>query len=85
MPLGTWAGPLVSPFGRHLVWVHDKYPEQMPPLDAIWSQVAAEVMHERAAAQLDSGLQRLRRVYDIRIEWPDSGMAQDASAQRRPS
>jgi PPIC-type PPIASE domain len=85
LPLGTWAGPLVSPFGRHLIWVHDKHPEQMPPLDAVWSQVAAEVVHDRAAAQLASGLQRLRSLYDIRIEWRDSDMAQDASTQRRQS
>ena len=85
LPLGTWAGPLVSPFGRHLVWVHDKYPAQMPPLDAVWSQVAAEVVHDRAAVQLASGLQRLRGLYDIRIEGRDTDLAQDASAQRRPS
>ena len=85
LPLGTWAGPLASPFGLHLIWVHAKQPARMPPLDAVWSQVASEVAHERAVAQLTSGLQRLRSVYDVRIEWHDPDVAQATSAQRRSS
>ena len=42
LPLGTWAGPLASPFGLHLIWVHAKQPARMPPLDAVWSQVASD-------------------------------------------
>jgi hypothetical protein len=42
-------------------------------------------VHDRAAAQLASGLQRLRNLYDIRIEWRHTDLAQDTSAQRRQS
>ena len=67
----SWSGPIASPFGRHLVWVHEQVPEHMPAARPVRQQVAYAVMEERAAARLASGLQRLRRLYDIRIEIPD--------------
>lgn len=79
----TWAGPVASPFGLHLVWVHEKVPEHMPPLDPVWQQVAREILQERAAARLASGLRRLRHLYDIRIERGDAAVAQDASKGKR--
>jgi hypothetical protein len=43
----TWSGPIASPFGRHLVWVREQVPERMPPLTAVWQQVAYAVLEER--------------------------------------
>ena len=80
----TWSGPIASPFGRHLVWVHERAPERMPALDAVRQQVAYAVMEERAAARLASGLQRLRRLYDIRVEIPDDSARPGASLTRAP-
>ena len=79
---GTWAGPIASPFGLHLVWVHEKVPEQMPSLDMVWQQVAEEIQQERAAERFANGLQRLRRLYDIRVERSGSDVAQDASEKK---
>ncbi len=79
---GTWAGPIVSPFGLHLVWVHEKVPEQMPSLDMVWQQIAGEIEQERAAERFANGLQRLRRLYDIRVERRGSDVAQDASEKK---
>jgi PPIC-type PPIASE domain len=73
----TWTGPIASPFGRHLVWVHERVPERLPSLDAVWQQVAYAVLEERAAARLASGLQQLRRLYSIRVEIPDDISAVD--------
>src|SRR5712692_2896383 len=56
---GTWAGPIASPFGLHLVWVHEKVPEQMSSLDMVWQQVADEIQQERAAERFANGLQRV--------------------------
>ena len=81
---GTWAGPVTSPFGLHLVWVHEKTPERMPPLDTVWQQVAREILQERAEERFSSGLRRLRTLYDIRIERGDSDVAQDAEKEGRP-
>ena len=82
LPPETWAGPVTSPFGLHLVWVHEKFPEHMPPLDTVWQQVAREILQERAEARLASGLRRLRNLYDIRIERGDTDVAQEASEEK---
>jgi len=83
LPAGTWAGPVTSPFGLHLVWVREKTPEQMPPLDAVWQQVAREILQERAEERFTSGLRRLRRLYEVRVEGGDSEVAQDAIREGR--
>lgn len=75
----TWAGPVASPFGLHLVWVHEKVPEQMPPLDTVWQQVASEILQDRSAERLASGIRRLRSLYDIRIERGNSDVVQHVS------
>jgi hypothetical protein len=79
-----WSGPIASPFGRHLVWVHEQVPEHMPALDAVRQPVVYAVMAERAAMRLASGLQRLRRLYDIRVEIPDDLTSPGASMTRAP-
>ena len=79
----TWDGPVASPFGLHLVWVQEKVPEQMPPLDTVWQQVASEILQERAEERFTSGLRRLRSLYDIRIERGDSDVAQEAPKGKR--
>jgi hypothetical protein len=83
LPAGTWAGPVASPFGLHLVWVHEKTPEQMPPLDTVWQPVAREILQERAEERFTSGLRRLRTLYDVRIESGDPDVAQGASEEGR--
>jgi hypothetical protein len=77
LPLATWAGPLASPFGLHLVWVHARHPAQMARLDTVRWQVAADLAQAQSLARLASGMQQLRRLYDIRIEWQDAGIAQE--------
>ena len=66
----TWSVPLASPFGLHLVWVHEQTPERLPPPEVVWSQVGSAVLEARAAARLAHGLQRLRQRYEVRVESP---------------
>jgi parvulin-like peptidyl-prolyl isomerase len=80
---GVWAGPIASPFGLHLVWVQEKVPERMPPLNAVWRQIAGEIEQERETERFVKGLRRLRSLYDIRIEGSDSDIAQDAREKKR--
>jgi hypothetical protein len=79
----VWAGPIASPFGLHLVWVQEKVPEQLPPLDAVWRQIAGEIEQERETERFVKGLRRLRSLYDIRIEGNDADIAQDAREKKR--
>jgi len=59
---GSWHGPLPSPYGLHLIWVHQRWPAAAPPLDAVRSAVRAALLDERAAAALRAGLAALRAV-----------------------
>ena len=65
---GTWSAPLASPYGLHLVWVHEHRPERLPPLDEVRETVELALMQDRAAKNLQDGLARLRRLYDVRVE-----------------
>lgn len=67
---GAWSAPIASPFGLHLVWVHARHAAQTPPLASVRGQLVQMVYEERAAARLAAGLDRLRRLYPVRIEWP---------------
>jgi parvulin-like peptidyl-prolyl isomerase len=65
-----WSGPIASPFGLHLVWVHERVSENLPSLDTVWQQASYALLEERAARRRVQGLERLRRLYEIRIEVP---------------
>jgi len=57
---GRWQGPLRSPYGLHLVWVHEHTPATDPPLDAVRAAVRAALREERAVAALRAGVAVLR-------------------------
>ena len=79
-PPGAWSAPIASPFGLHLVWVHARHAEQTPPLGSIRGQLVQIVYEERSAARLAAGLDRLRRLYAIRIERQQESAAADSPA-----
>src|SRR6185295_3164999 len=85
LPPDTWSAPIASPFGLHLVWVHARHSEQTPPLDSVREQLVSIVYEERAAARLAMGLDRLRRLYTIRIERPQEVASAGAAASRASS
>lgn len=66
----SWSSPIPSPFGLHLVWVHERIPERLPPLDQVRRQVAQGLAEERAAVNLSRGLAALRGRYEVRVQWP---------------
>lgn len=70
LPPGVWSAPIASPFGLHVVQVHARHDERTPPLESVRRQLVRILYEERSAARLAGGLDRLRRLYDIRIEWP---------------
>ena len=58
---GRWQGPLASPYGLHLVWVHEREAGSRPGLESVRTRVRAAVREGRAAAALRDGVQVLRR------------------------
>ena len=81
LPAGAWSAPIPSPFGLHLVWVHARHAEETPPLDSVRGQLVQILYEERAAARLAAGLDRLRSLYDIRIDGPQESAAADSLAR----
>ncbi len=80
LPPGSWSAPIASPFGLHIVWVQARHAERTPPLDSVRGQLVQILYEERSAARLAAGLDRLRHLYQIRIEWPQKVAAAGAHA-----
>jgi parvulin-like peptidyl-prolyl isomerase len=78
---GEWSEPIASPFGLHLVWVHEHSGERLPPLATVRGQIAHIIAQERRLARVRQGLDRLRQLYEIRIEWPEEATADATVAE----
>lgn len=68
MQPGSWSAPLESPYGLHLVWIHEHQPERLPRPDAVRATVELALLQERAERNLQRGLARLRNLYAARVE-----------------
>lgn len=65
---GSWSGPIVSPYGVHLVLVEAREPGVLPPLDAVRSRVLERWRDERHAQRLADLMERLRGDYRLEVE-----------------
>jgi hypothetical protein len=70
LPTARWEGPLASPYGVHFVWIEERTDERLPPVEVLRPRIAADLVRERAEAQLAQGLQNLARLYEVRVEDP---------------
>ena len=77
---GYWSQPIESPYGLHLVWVADKLPDRLPPLDQVRSAIALTLAKERAAGRLAQAMGRLRSLYPVHIEADDEAAAAEIGA-----
>lgn len=78
LPLGIWSGPIVSSYGEHAVWVHEREPSELPPLHEIRDKVVAEIHREWEAEAMRESLATLRSRVEIRIA------SRDQSPDRAP-
>jgi peptidyl-prolyl cis-trans isomerase C len=65
---GTWAGPVPSAYGQHLVLVTDHAQARLPELAEVSGQVAADMDAGRRAGAVDAMYARLRRGYEVTFE-----------------
>ncbi|HSR51749.1 MAG TPA: peptidylprolyl isomerase [Acidobacteriota bacterium] len=68
LPEKRWSGPVPSSYGLHLVWVHERLPGRLKPLQEVREQAALGVEAERAQQRLATAMQRLREQWEIRRE-----------------
>ncbi len=69
-PTGVWIGPVVSPFGLHLVRVNLRKQGVVATLDAVRDRVSADLLNERIAAAREQNFAVLRKKYAV--QWPAS-------------
>lgn len=65
---GSWAGPVRSPYGLHLVWVEKTEPAHVPRFEVVRSRVVAECIEERRKERLAEEMRALRAEYVVRVE-----------------
>ncbi len=58
---GKWQGPLASAHGLHLVWVEERLPPRLAPLDTVRGQVVHGLLRERGLARAGQRLAALDR------------------------
>ncbi len=81
LPVGVWSGPIVSSYGEHAVWVHERRAEEIPALQEIRDSVAAELHRRWETEALHEVIARLRSQVEIRVA--GRGHPDDTSGERR--
>lgn len=66
-PEGRWFGPVASAFGEHLVWVHERVPSRIPPLEEVADRVREDWIEEESRAALRAFVDQRRAEVEIRI------------------
>lgn len=78
LDIGTWAGPLQSGYGLHLVLVEQRVEGRDPALDEVRAAVKLNWLADREREVEQRLFERLRQRYAVTIEWPktarDDGM-----------
>ena len=65
LPPGSWAGPIPSDYGHHLVWVHEFQEAHVQPLAAVREQVEQALLQKLADDWLRLRLRELRAEFEI--------------------
>ena len=76
--LGTWAGPLESSYGLHLVRVNARIPEVAPPLANVRESVLRDLLSDRRKQELDTQYEKLRARYTVVVEPPEAPRVAEA-------
>ena len=81
MEQGRWQGPIPSSFGQHFVYISERIPGGVPPLDAVRDAVRREWSNARRLEAEQKLYSALRERYEIVVEQPPAASAQ-AEASR---
>lgn len=70
LPPGVWSDPIASPYGWHVLLVHERVPERLPALAEVRGQALYGLLADRRAAALLASTRALRAEYEVSVEWP---------------
>ena len=68
LPVATWSGPVLSGYGVHLVYIHDRQAAVPPALDDVRNKVLQDWKDERRKELSDSYITNLLAQYDVKVE-----------------
>jgi len=77
-PLRTWAGPIESSYGIHLVRINARIPEGAPPLAKVRESVLRDLLSDRRKQELDTQYEKLRARYTVVVEPPEAPRVAEA-------
>lgn len=64
----SWQGPLVSPYGLHLVYVGDRVESRMPDFEEVRNEVERDYLSERRIRVNDAAYNDIRSRYTVLLE-----------------
>jgi len=73
LPVNSWQGPIVSPYGEHLIYIHSRSDAQLPALDKIRDRVAQEWRSTKQKAANEVFYQSLYQRYEIVVDAEAAG------------
>jgi peptidyl-prolyl cis-trans isomerase C len=65
---GSWHGPVVSGYGLHLVYVHDRVESRLPELEEVRDEVLRDLMTERREKINTAAYGEIKSKYRILVE-----------------
>jgi hypothetical protein len=83
MEQGRWQGPVASSFGQHFVYIGERTPGGLPPLDAIREAVRREWSNARRLEAEQKLYASLRERYEIVVESPPANSFPAKSAEAK--
>ncbi|MEM8499803.1 MAG: peptidyl-prolyl cis-trans isomerase [Pseudomonadota bacterium] len=60
-----WCGPIESPYGWHLVWVHEQKPAKPQTFEAVQQKLVYYVKREKGDKALNDRMTELRDIYQV--------------------
>jgi PPIC-type PPIASE domain len=78
---GKWQGPIPSSFGVHFVFIDERTPGSLPPLDAIRQTVRQDWLNDRRYEAEQALYRKMRDRYEIVIEAPPAKPARSEANQ----
>jgi hypothetical protein len=65
VPVATWAGPLVSPYGAHVVWVESREPSALPNFASVRSRILERWKDEQRERRFAAAVRELRKHHPV--------------------
>jgi peptidyl-prolyl cis-trans isomerase C len=63
-----WSGPIDSSYGAHLVWIHERLPMEIVPLDEVEARVRSALLREQEGRLMRETVAQLREGVVVEVE-----------------